>query len=695
MPEPQRKPPFPNRPNSSNFIIVIIASLIIFLVFIFLSENPSRKKELAYSEFLKYVDGVYDIKTDTGSLEARFDRETQTALLFLKENGTVFSLEKKPGYKTQIRQKIKVQQVVFRNRRKIEGTYTLNDGSRDSSVIKFVTIVPLSDPFLLKKLEARGVRIQAKLEDNEGGIFSSFYIWIPLILLIAVVWFLFLRPMQNSNNKAFSFNKSRAKLYKTGGKKVLFSEVAGVEEAKEELEEMVEFLKNPEKFQKMGARIPKGALLVGPPGTGKTLLARAVAGEANRPFYSISGSEFVEMFVGVGASRVRDLFDNAKKDSPCIIFIDELDAVGRKRGAGLGGGNDEREQTLNQILVEMDGFDNKTTVIVLAATNRPDILDKALLRPGRFDRQVIVGMPDLQGREKIFEIHTKGKPLAEDIDLKVLSRGTPGFSGADIENMVNEAILLAARKGKEIVEIEDFEEARDKKLMGPARKSRVMSDHELENTAFHEAGHTIVAHMLEETDPLHKVTIIPRGQALGVTQQLPEADKYSYSKTYILNRVSILMAGRIAEEYRFGEDSVTTGASNDIKVATQMIHNYVCTYGMSEKIGPVAYGQDEGPVFIGEQFGKMKDYSEETAREIDLEIKKIIEDQYQIAKNIIYNNKEKLNTLSYALLKKETLDLKEIEEILGKKIRKEENKEAVENVNISPANEADKKEEEE
>ena len=671
MAQPDRKPNLPNKPNS-NFILIIAATLIFFVVFLFVSQSPSKKEEISYSKFLVYVDGVKKISYKNGTFEGSLLKETDKEYIFLKineerKNDPGKSVEKIVIPKELINLKNfktikKVVKVEFKNPMKIVGKYKEFEREKE-----FKTYLPFPDEALLRKLEINGVLIESAARESENSFVNTLLNLLPWIILLGVFWLFFLRRVQSSNNRAFTFVKSKAKLYKGSGKKTTFDDVAGVEEAKEELKEVVDFLKEPQKYLKMGARIPKGVLLVGPPGTGKTLLAKSVAGEANRPFYSISGSEFVEMFVGVGASRVRDLFDNAKKDAPCILFIDELDAVGRQRGAGLGGGNDEREQTLNQILVEMDGFENKETIIVIAATNRPDILDPALLRPGRFDRQIVVDRPDIRGREMILQIHTKSKPLVESIDLKKLAKGTPGFSGADLENMVNEATLIAARKGKTMIDQDDFEDARDKIIMGPERRSRVMSEDEKTNTAYHEAGHAIVSHFLPVSDPLHKITVIPRGRALGVTQHLPEKDHYSYSKNKLLTEISILMGGRVAEEYKFGKDNVSTGASNDIQRATSLARSIVCKWGMSEKMGPLTYGKDDSPIFIGKEMGRYKDYSEETAREIDLEVKKIISDQYNVARNILEKEKIKLETLVKELLEKETLHSDEILNILGPK----------------------------
>ena len=486
---------------------------------------------------------------------------------------------------------------------------------------------------------------------------------LPFLLLIGFLAFT-LRQMQAGGNKALSFGKSRAKLLNNQQKRVTFKDVAGVEEAKEELQEIIEFLKDPQKFQKLGGKIPKGVLMVGPPGTGKTLLAKAVAGEANVPFFSISGSDFVEMFVGVGASRVRDLFEQGKKNAPCIIFIDEIDAVGRHRGAGLGGGHDEREQTLNQLLVEMDGFESNDGVILMASTNRPDVLDPALLRPGRFDRRVVVGRPDVKGREGILKVHTRKIPLDEGVDVSVIARGTPGFTGADLANIVNEAALNAARFNKKVVTMSDFEIAKDKVLMGAERKSMVLSDAEKKLTAYHEAGHTLVGLKMPSADPVHKVSIIPRGMALGVTQQLPEGDRYSYTREYLTSQIAILMGGRIAEEIYFGDSNVTTGASNDIERATELARAMVCEYGMSE-LGPLTFGKKEEQIFLGREISQHRDYSEDTAIKIDVEVKKIIAKQYETARSVLNDNAEAMVRLAEALLEYETLDSVQIRRVVA------------------------------
>ncbi len=526
----------------------------------------------------------------------------------------------------------------------------------------FRTYVP-QDPDLIRILRERGIEIQAKPKEESPWYMTILISWFPMLLLIGV-WIFFMRQMQMGGGKAMSFGKSRARLLSEDARKVTFKDVAGVDEAKEELQEIVEFLKDPKKFTRLGGRIPKGVLLVGAPGTGKTLLARAIAGEAGVPFFSISGSDFVEMFVGVGASRVRDLFMQGKKFAPCIIFIDEIDAVGRHRGAGLGGGHDEREQTLNQLLVEMDGFESNEGVILISATNRPDVLDPALLRPGRFDRQVVVPVPDIRGREGILSVHLRGKPLADDVDVKTLAKGTPGFSGADLENLVNEAALLAARHNKDKIEMADFEEAKDKVMMGLERKSMILSEEEKRTTAYHEAGHALVARLLPGTDPVHNVTIIPRGRALGLTQQLPQDERHTYPKEYLLNNIAILMGGRAAEEIVFGHQ--TTGASNDIERATQLARRMVCEWGMSERMGPLSFGKMDDQVFLGREIVQHhRDYSEQTAIQIDEEVRRIVEENYRKAKEILENHREILEAVAGALLEKETLENQDIERLIA------------------------------
>ena len=535
---------------------------------------------------------------------------------------------------------------------------------------KFYTYAPY-DPTMVENLRKNDVKVTAQPEDNTGNnLWGIFVSWFPMLLLIGV-WVFFMRQANSGNNKAMSFGKSRARLVENT-KKVTFADVAGADEAKQELEEIIDFLKDPAKFQRLGGKIPRGVLMVGPPGTGKTLLARAVAGEADVPFFSISGSDFVEMFVGVGASRVRDMFAQAKKNAPCLLFIDEIDAVGRHRGAGLGGGNDEREQTLNQLLVEMDGFEDKENVIVIAATNRPDVLDPALLRPGRFDRQVTVTNPDKKGREEILKVHVKKVPLAKDVKLSVIARGTPGFSGADLANLVNEAALLAARKNKTKVTSKDFDEAKDKVLMGAERKSMAMDDNEKKLTAYHEAGHAICSLFVEETDPIHKATIIPRGRALGMVQQLPEKDQYSYSKTKMLSRLIIMMGGRVAEELKFGPKKITSGASSDIAAATNLARSMVTEWGMSDKLGPVLYAENTGEVFLGKSVTQSRNMSEETAKLVDAEIKSLVVNAYQEATRLLTEHKADWEKLSEALIEYETLSGEEIKDLLdGKPINKD------------------------
>ena len=525
----------------------------------------------------------------------------------------------------------------------------------------FKTYMP-KDAQLIPLFREKNVRVSAKPVEDSPWYMNILISWFPMLLLIGI-WIFFMRQMQSGGGKAMAFGKSKARLVTDKSKKVTFADVAGVDEAKAELEEVIDFLRDPKKFTRLGGRIPKGLLLVGQPGTGKTLLARAIAGEADVPFLSISGSDFVEMFVGVGASRVRDLFNQGKKNAPCIIFIDEIDAVGRHRGAGLGGGHDEREQTLNKLLVEMDGFESNEGVILVSATNRPDVLDPALLRPGRFDRQVMVPLPDVKGREKILEVHAKKSPLDEDVKFGVIARGTPGFSGADIENLVNEAVLYAARFGKDKVNMSDFEFAKDKVLMGVERKSMVISDEEKRNTAYHESGHALVAKLLPGTDPIHKVTIIPRGRALGLTQQLPEDEKHTYPKKYLLNNIAILLGGRAAEELILKD--FTTGAGNDIERATNLARKMVCEWGMSETMGPLAYGKKEEQIFLGREFATHKDYSEDTAKRIDQEVTKLVSSSYERAKQLLIDHMDLLNKIASELLEKEVLNTAELDAIVG------------------------------
>ncbi len=537
-------------------------------------------------------------------------------------------------------------------------------GQYSNEKAAFHTTVPTNYPDMIKILRDKGVNITVK--DVSGGGWPTWLLNLAPIVLLAALWIFMIRQMQTGGNKALSFGKSKARLLSTQQKKITFKDVAGVDEAKEELREIIEFLREAQKFQKLGGRIPKGVLLVGPPGTGKTLLARAVAGEANVPFFSISGSDFVEMFVGVGASRVRDLFEQGKKNAPCIIFIDEIDAVGRHRGAGLGGGHDEREQTLNQLLVEMDGFESNEGVILIAATNRPDVLDPALLRPGRFDRRVVVSRPDVRGREEILRVHTRKIPLNDDVDLTVLARGTPGFSGADLANMVNEAALNAARQNRKTVLMYDFELAKDKVLMGAERKSMILSEEEKRVTAYHEAGHALVAALSKNADPLHKVTIIPRGMALGVTMQLPIDDKHTYTRDYLGTRLAIMMGGRLAEELFL--DTMTTGAGNDIEQASDLARKMVCEFGMSE-LGPITFGKKDEQIFLGREIAQHRDFSEDTAIKIDLEVRRLIDESYMAAKEILENNRQVLIDIANALLEREVLDAHEVQTIIeGRKL---------------------------
>ncbi|MEM1376747.1 MAG: ATP-dependent zinc metalloprotease FtsH [Pseudomonadota bacterium] len=552
----------------------------------------------------------------------------------------------------------RVQSVTISGER-IVGTY-------GDTGVTFQTYSP-GDTDLVSKLETQGVEIRARPEAEGSSFFTVLLSWLPMIIILGV-WIFFMRQMQGGGSRAMGFGKSKAKLLTEAHGRVTFDDVAGVDEAKQDLEEIVEFLRDPQKFQRLGGKIPRGVLLVGPPGTGKTLLARSVAGEANVPFFTISGSDFVEMFVGVGASRVRDMFEQAKKNSPCIIFIDEIDAVGRHRGAGLGGGNDEREQTLNQLLVEMDGFEANESIILIAATNRPDVLDPALLRPGRFDRQVVVPNPDIIGREKILKVHIKNVPLAPNVDLKTLARGTPGFSGADLMNLVNEAALMAARRNKRLVTMQEFEDAKDKIMMGAERRNNAMTEEEKTLTAYHEAGHAITALKVPAADPLHKATIIPRGRALGMVMQLPEGDKYSMSYKYMTSRLVIMMGGRVAEEIKFGKENITSGASSDIEQATKLARAMVTQWGFSEKLGQVAYGENQQEVFLGHSVAQSKNVSEETAQIIDGEVRKLIDDAYEEARRILTDYNDDWIAIAEGLLEYETLTGDEIFELMaGKK----------------------------
>ena len=527
---------------------------------------------------------------------------------------------------------------------------------------KRITSYAPPDLWMVSDLLKNGVKIEAKPEEEPSFLMNIFVSWFPMLLLIGV-WVFFMRQMQGGGKGgAFSFGKSRARMTDEAQNTVTFADVAGCDEAKEEVQELVDFLRDPSKFQKLGGHVPKGVLMVGNPGTGKTLLARAIAGEAKVPFFSISGSDFVEMFVGVGAARVRDMFENAKKHAPCIIFIDEIDAVGRHRGAGLGGGNDEREQTLNQMLVEMDGFEGHASIIVIAATNRPDILDPALLRPGRFDRQVVVPLPDIRGREEILKVHMRKVPIAGDVRADIIARGTPGFSGADLANLVNESALFAARGNKRLVDMEDFEKAKDKIMMGAERRSMVMSEEEKRNTAYHESGHAVIAKLMPKSDPVHKVTIIPRGRALGLTMQLPEQDRYAYDRTYLMSRIAVLFGGRIAEELFMNQ--MTTGASNDFERATAMARDMVTRYGMSD-LGVMVYGENEGEVFLGRSVTQHKNVSEATMQKVDAEIRRIVDEQYALARKLLEENRDKVEAMTQALLEWETIDAEQIDDIMA------------------------------
>jgi len=530
---------------------------------------------------------------------------------------------------------------------------------------KYTTVIPLEDKNLLNDLLNKKVKVEGTPQERRGLLSQILIAWFPMLLLIGV-WVFFMRQMQGGGGKAMSFGKSRARMMTQEQIKTTFADVAGCDEAKEEVAEIVDFLREPKKFQNLGGKIPKGILMVGPPGTGKTLLAKAIAGEAKVPFFTISGSDFVEMFVGVGASRVRDMFEQAKKNAPCLIFIDEIDAVGRQRGAGLGGGHDEREQTLNQMLVEMDGFEGNEGVIVIAATNRPDVLDPALTRPGRFDRQVVVGLPDVKGREQILKVHMRKVPVGPDVDAMTLARGTPGYSGADLANLVNEAALFAARTNKRIVTMVEFEKAKDKINMGPERRTMIMTDKQKESTAYHEAGHAIVGYLVPEHDPVHKVTIIPRGRALGVTFFLPEGDQISISQKQLESKLSTLYAGRLAEDLIYGEENISTGASNDIKVATHIARNMVTQWGFSDKLGPILYTEDDGEVFLGRSMAKAKHMSDETAHVIDEEVRAIVTRNYARARQILIDNMDILHAMKDALVKYETIEEEQIKQLMNR-----------------------------
>lgn len=619
--------------SQSMGMYVILGIMILAFISMLMSGPNTSTQELSYTEFLQ--------KLKTGDIKSvEIDKETS-------------SLIAQP----------KVAQVV-----KKESEKPVNAFYKEPKhpVLQYKVLTP-NDASLMPKLEQANVDINVKKPNESSQWMNILGSILPLILII-LFGVMIAKGIQAGGSQAMSFGKSKAKLMLDNKVKITFKDVAGIDEEKQELEEIVDFLKNGEKYIKLGAKIPKGVLLVGIPGTGKTLMAKAVAGEAGVPFFSISGSDFVEMFVGVGASRVRDLFEQAKKHQPCIIFIDEIDAVGRQRGAGLGGGHDEREQTLNQLLVEMDGFDENTNIIVIAATNRPDILDNALLRPGRFDRQIVINRPDILGREQILMVHAKNKPLAEEVDLKILAKRTPGFTGADLQNLLNEAALLAARHNKAKIHMDDLEEAIDKVMAGPEKKSRIISDEEKENTAYHEVGHALLSKLLKNCDPLHKVSIIPRGMALGITMTLPEKDHLTMSKVQLLDRVTMTLGGRVAEEMIYGKDSITTGASNDLEKVTALARKMVTVYGMSEKMGNMAYGKSEEHVFMGKDFGHTRDFSEEIAADIDKEVKKIVDECYDNARKLLNENKDMLEYISKKLLEEETIDEKEFVALMDKVI---------------------------
>ena len=614
---------------------VILGVMVLAFISMLLSGPTTNTKELTYTEFVQ--------KLQAGEIKSvQMDKDSLLALP-VKSSQPIKQQTPNPLYGT----------------------------AKMVPTLQYHVLIPQASD-IMKKLEAAKVDISVKKPSESSQIVNIFgSLILPLLFIIFLV--VMAKSIQAGGSQAMSFGKSKAKMLLDSKVKTTFNDVAGIDEEKKELEEIVDFLKHGEKYLKLGAKIPKGALLVGAPGTGKTLMAKAVAGEAGVPFFSISGSDFVEMFVGVGASRVRDLFDQAKKHQPCIIFIDEIDAVGRQRGAGLGGGHDEREQTLNQLLVEMDGFDKNTNIIVIAATNRPDILDNALLRPGRFDRQIVINKPDVLGREQILNVHAENKPLAQEVDLKVLAKRTPGFTGADLQNLLNEAALLAARHDKTEINMPDLEEAIDKVMAGPEKKSRIISEEEKTNTAYHEVGHALLAKLLDNCDPLHKVSIIPRGMALGITLTLPEKDYLTMKKSQLLDRITMTLGGRVAEEIIYGGDSVTTGASNDLEKVSDIARKMVTAYGMSDKMGNLTYGKSEEHIFMGRDFGHTRNFSEEIAAEIDKEVKRIVDERYQIAKDLLSQNRDMLEYISQALLERETLDEKEFDELMNEVYKNREN----------------------